>query len=61
MSMSNHVYLHGVTAEKVKVEVRDGQVSICMDGREGSFIWVTLFTDEVAEIARKLGQAVISA
>lgn len=56
----NHIFAHGVTPDKVTVEVNEGRVFISVD-TEGGYIWVTMFTDEVAGVARKLGQAVIQA
>lgn len=54
-----HIYAHKVEPEKVKVEVNDGRVFISVD-TEGGYVWLTLFTDEVASVARKLGEAVVS-
>lgn len=61
MSASNHVYLHGVKADKVSAEVLDGKVRISVDAEDGSYLWVTLFTDEVAEVARNLIATVANA
>ena len=60
MSMSNHLYLHGVKADKVKVEVTEGRLWLTIDAENGAYVWATIFSDEIAEVARKLGSAVIA-
>ena len=60
MSMSNHLYLHGVKADKVKVEVIEGRLWLEIRGENGAYVWATIFSDEIAEVARKLGSAVIA-
>ncbi len=60
MSMSNHIYIHGVKADKVKVEVTEGRIWLTIDGEGGSYLWATLFSDEVVEVVRKLGSALVN-
>lgn len=61
MSASNHVYLHGVKADKVSVEVLEGKVRISVDSEGGSYLWVTMFTDEPVGVARNLIATVVNA
>lgn len=60
MSMSNHLYLHGVKADKVKVEVTEGRLWLTINGENGAYVWATIFSDEIVEVARKLGSALIA-